>query len=762
MPGTMRPGDVLAGRYRLVDLLSEARGGRFWRAWDSVLARHVALHLIAEGDDRAPALMEAARRSATLHDPRLLRVLDADVVDGLCFVVNEWGEGESLDQMLVEGPLTPRRAAWLVSEVGALVAHAHESDIAHGRLVPENVLIDEGGAVKIIGLAVDAALHGLPSTRTAADVVDLAALLYAAMTGKWPGNSGSRVPAAPQEHGWPLRPRQVRAGVPRVLDALCDEVLGAPSAQPGGHDSARAITDALVEYVGDPAAVAEAEAARHRGNPTPRMPGLVGPIPSPAASSTPPTASPTASPTVSPTASPTASPGGPAAATPGPVPPVVPGPGPATGADAGADPDRTAVQAAVSPSAGSAAGPPAGTSADPAAGSDTGPETEPEAGPGADADPGHTDVLEPVPVDAGDASDASDRAEGADGAGRAGRADDSSGATRPATAPAGEPAGDPEQTPGATRPRTEETQAGVPVFYDEIEDVGWMSSQGESAPPPPPPFEETPERPLFAPDPPEGQPVRVSRATGAAPTDHGGPGPDSGSMGGTGTDTGGFWPWETGAGVPAPPTEPGEDPEPVPGRSWLRIAAVIAAVVVLLVVIAYAFDRGRQGGGTPATSDDPEPSPTVTDAQPVRATATDFDPQGDPPAENPELAPLAVDGDAATAWQTSTYRQNFGPGGLKTGVGLLLDLGEVRDVAQVELTFTSSPTAVQLLAADSETAPSDEEGLRTVAEGRAGGNRVTLTPDEPTSARYVVVWLTSLPAVDGGFRGQVAEIQVLA
>ena len=63
-------------------------------------------------------------------------------------------------------------------------------------------------------------------------------------------------------------------------------------------------------------------------------------------------------------------------------------------------------------------------------------------------------------------------------------------------------------------------------------------------------------------------------------------------------------------------------------------------------------------------------------------TATDFDPQGDPPEENPELAALAVDGDPDTAWHTQTYDQNFGPGGLKTGVGLILDLGATHDVAR--------------------------------------------------------------------------------
>ena len=87
---------MLADRYRLVDLLSESGGGRFWRAHDRVLERHVALHVIAADDPRADALLDAARRSATVLDQRILRVLDAERIDDVCFVVNEWGSGTSL------------------------------------------------------------------------------------------------------------------------------------------------------------------------------------------------------------------------------------------------------------------------------------------------------------------------------------------------------------------------------------------------------------------------------------------------------------------------------------------------------------------------------------------------------------------------------------------------------------------------------------------------------------------------------------------
>ncbi|KQZ68934.1 protein kinase family protein [Nocardioides sp. Root151] len=599
MTAYRRPGDVIVDRYRLIDLLNEARGARFWLAWDNILARHVAVHLISEDDPRADELRAAARRSARLLDPRLLRVLDIGTIAGNCYVVNEWGEGVSLNNMLAEGPLAPRRAAWLIGEVSETIAAAHASGVAHGRLVPENVLIDERGSVKVIGFAVDAALHGLPEGRTSTEVVDLAGLLYAALTGKWPGISTSSVKPAPQEHGRALRPRQVRAGVPRILDTLCDEVLSPyPGPHDHGYDSAAAIATALMEYVGDPAAMAEAEAASRRGNTHPRLPRIEALV-----------------------------------LAPDPVP----------------EPD---------------------------------PEPEPE----------------PEPT--------------------------------------------PEPEPPARPSPAEETVAGAPVFYDDSGDVGWVSPSPAPPPPPPPPFEEQPARPLFAPDPPEGRAVRTPR-----------PGAEQ--------DSAQYWPWETGTGAvpPAPDDTPGED-DSVPGRNWMRTAWIIAASLLILVAMIYAFNRGRDTDGA---SDDDEDSraTTTTSARAVLKPVgiSDLDPYGDPPEENSDRAPLAIDGDAATAWQTSGYDQNFGPGGLKPGVGLVVDLGEEKQVGSAVATVLNDPTAAELYVVGGDSAPTSVDDLDPVASATSSQGRLVLKPGDAATGRWVVLWLTSVPN-DGSYRGRVAEIQV--
>ena len=267
------PGTVLAGRFTLDDLLDDTDGARFWRATDTTLARSVAVHVLADSDPRAESLLTAARTSALVSDGHLLRVLDAAAEDGVVYVVNEWGSGVSLDRMLVEGPLSPRRAAWVVKEVAEAIATAHRNGVAHGRLLPEKVMVTEAGSVKLIGFVVDAVLQdragrdqvrvtgGDPMSAHESDVVNLAALLYAALVGRWPGTEGSTVPPAPAEHGRPLRPRQVRAGVPRPLDAICERVLNAgPHTHAVPIETAHEVYAALSDYIGDPAGAPQYEA----------------------------------------------------------------------------------------------------------------------------------------------------------------------------------------------------------------------------------------------------------------------------------------------------------------------------------------------------------------------------------------------------------------------------------------------------------------------------------------------------------------------
>ncbi len=290
--------------------------------------------------------------------------------------------------------------------------------------------------------------------------------------------------------------------------------------------------------------------------------------------------------------------------------------------------------------------------------------------------------------------------------------------------------------------------------------MSWLEKRATPAPPPPP-FEKPPERPLFAPAPSAGEPVRKSK-----------PGVDQ-----TDRAADSFWPFDSNRARPTTGAKFGSDTgtgsdtgltaiiEEVPGRNWLRLAAGVAAGLMLLITVVVAYNLGR--GKTPlGTEPDREPAPSAsssgsTEAPVASLVATDLDPQGSDGGENSEEAGLAVDGDPQTAWRTSSYEQQFGPSGLKTGVGLVIDLGEQRQVSAVELDFLGSPTGISLYVTDA--APTEVGDLAPVLTETAEGESLSLDFDEPVAGRYLVVWLTSLPAADeGGFRGEVAEVRVSA
>ncbi|REF36471.1 protein kinase family protein [Thermasporomyces composti] len=258
-PTDVDPGVTLAGRYRVAELLAETPGdggvAQTWRAVDEVLSRSVVVYVLAADDPRADALLEASRRAATATDVRFLRVLDALRDDGVAYVVREWVAGRSLATVLADGPLPPHQAGLLVREVAEALANAHDQGLAHERLDPDSVLITDSGAVKIVGLATQAALDasgGTSQTDPArADAIGLGRLLYAALTARWPTGPLCGLDAAPRAaDGSLLLPRQVRAGVPRPLDEITERIL---LDQPRSGDpltAPREIAMALTEVVG--------------------------------------------------------------------------------------------------------------------------------------------------------------------------------------------------------------------------------------------------------------------------------------------------------------------------------------------------------------------------------------------------------------------------------------------------------------------------------------------------------------------------------
>ena len=112
----VEPGARLSDRFLLEDRVHEAGGATLWKATDEVLARPVAVHTFSPDFERIDEVVRAARAASRLTDPRLTQVFDAADDGDTAYVVTEWVTGESLVDLLAEGPLEPERAAGLVAE----------------------------------------------------------------------------------------------------------------------------------------------------------------------------------------------------------------------------------------------------------------------------------------------------------------------------------------------------------------------------------------------------------------------------------------------------------------------------------------------------------------------------------------------------------------------------------------------------------------------------------------------------------------------
>lgn len=234
--GPLQAGDLLAGRYALVDPVAASGDAVLWRAQDEVLARQVAVRLLPAGTKAARAaaepFLEAAARASQVSHAGLVRVLDAGVEErpgragDVAYLVREWVDGDPLDEHLAEvGALSALDATDVLRQVADALTAAHRDGLVHGRVHPGNVLVCPNGRVRLTDAGVAVALHGGDDEPgVAADTRDAAAVLYALLTCRWPVSAtpqpAGKLPAAPVAHGKPLATHQVKAGVPLALDRV--------------------------------------------------------------------------------------------------------------------------------------------------------------------------------------------------------------------------------------------------------------------------------------------------------------------------------------------------------------------------------------------------------------------------------------------------------------------------------------------------------------------------------------------------------------
>lgn len=744
----LQPGTVIGDqRYVTVRALSEHGDAEVWSAQDNVRDQLVTLVVLPLSTPTALAVLDAASRSAGVDNPRLARVLDVgrDLDHGY-FVEESLDGAVSMTQLASGIGMAAEEVRRLTGEVALALDAAQRRGLHHLGLTPDNVLRMPDGSVKLTGLATQAALAGQDHVggkrALRRDARGLVALAYAGLTGRWPLGGDVGLPPAPKVVGGVPRPSEIAVGVPADLDAICQLTLNQNLGPVSPGDYAAQIApwpsmsvpenDALaipgpgreddsleIPVLGAPRAGAESSASALS---TPPPAGAVPPsagAPDPAAMTRPGAADLTAPLPISP--EPTQWLAGAGQPTSGPAAAGLP-----SGAAALAEaPAAQAPAAAASagdrpgePSAGADAAPRAGgwkrrwmnLGQSSASASEALDESVDTAAGAPDADSARTGAADAV---TGAATGAAAGVAGATTGAAAGMAGAVAGAGAAGRRLAARLRGSVENVGDRARTATSKAEGAVSEHRELKAAIRRVEADSEVS------IDQAPQQPDLEPP------------------------------------------------VPLLPPESGAQPTPAQSRFVL---ATFAAAVALAGIVAgaVAFRPPKSdleailGPDTVHPTTSASTSTTTTTSAPSGGGeempivgATGYDPEGDG-AEYNDLAPRVYDEDPTTYWQSEGYQ---GPkfGGLKSGVGLIVDLGQDVTPSSVELTVPNASSLELYLGSEPDRAGANRIGTVVNEKGK-----VTVPVTDGATGRYVIVWFTDTPLVsDGRYRAMLSEISVI-
>src|SRR5437764_4733586 len=159
-----QPGDLIADRYELEEVVGTGGMSTVFRARDVQLDRRIAIKILHERFADDPEYLERFRREARavarLSHPNIVTVIDRGVDDGRQYIVFEYVEGENLKELVQRtGRLPVRRALELALAVADGLSFAHEHGLVHRDVKPQNVLLSREGEVKVTDFGIARSLH---------------------------------------------------------------------------------------------------------------------------------------------------------------------------------------------------------------------------------------------------------------------------------------------------------------------------------------------------------------------------------------------------------------------------------------------------------------------------------------------------------------------------------------------------------------------------------------------------------------------------
>lgn len=152
------------GKYRVLERLGAGGMGSVYLCEHKVMRRRVAIKVLPTAKAEDPSALERfyreARAVAALDHPNIVRAYDIDQDEKLHFLVMEYVDGSSLQDIIKKcGPMDATRAAHYIRQAALGLQHAHEAGLVHRDIKPGNVLVDRNGIVKVLDMGLARFFH---------------------------------------------------------------------------------------------------------------------------------------------------------------------------------------------------------------------------------------------------------------------------------------------------------------------------------------------------------------------------------------------------------------------------------------------------------------------------------------------------------------------------------------------------------------------------------------------------------------------------
>src|SRR6202167_4499279 len=249
----LQTGDVLGGRYEILQMLGEGGMGAVYKARDRELDRFVALKLIRPELAANPSILARFKQELLLSREvthrNVIRIYDLGDADGVKFITMEFVEGQDLRSLIQEKKkFPPEEAVELMQQVCRALEAAHTLGIIHRDLKPQNIMRDQTGRILVMDFGLARMVEGDGMTQTGAlvgtmeymspeqalgkdldqrsDLFSLGLILYELLTGIMPFKAESAVASLikrNQERAAPVSDHD--ATIPRSVSSIVQKCL---------------------------------------------------------------------------------------------------------------------------------------------------------------------------------------------------------------------------------------------------------------------------------------------------------------------------------------------------------------------------------------------------------------------------------------------------------------------------------------------------------------------------------------------------------